>query len=164
MDYEINPEIIYKAQLLRGHIVEIPAHLDWSFPKAEGKKRSSSMRVIRGIMSCLFSGFIFRPFMFFILPGLILLLPAIYTLWLVVTYTFHHFQNLPASFGPVNYRLGAAVAAAFKMSPHSFIVGGVSLMVAIQLISLGIMALQSKRYFEELFHLATTIYKYNRED
>jgi len=29
-DNEINPEIIYKTILLRGRIVEIPAHLDWS--------------------------------------------------------------------------------------------------------------------------------------
>ena len=31
MDTEINTEIIYKAQILHARIVEIPAHLDWSF-------------------------------------------------------------------------------------------------------------------------------------
>ena len=35
-------------------------------------------------------------------------------------------------------------------------------MLAIQLFSLGILALQSKRYFEELFHLGTTIFKDNQ--
>ena len=88
---------------------------------------------------------------------------SIYTLMHVAKYSFVHFQSLPASFGPVNYRLGAAVAAAFNMSPHAFIVGGISLMVAIQLISLGILSLQNKRYFEELFHLGTGI-KHNRQD
>ncbi len=29
-DYEINPEILYKAMILRARIDEIPAHLDWT--------------------------------------------------------------------------------------------------------------------------------------
>ena len=163
MDMEINAEIIYKAEVLRARIVEIPGHLDWGFQKTDGIKRRSSMRIFKSIMSYLFFGFIFRPFIFFMLPGLALMLSSIYTLMLVVKYTFVHFQSLPASFGSVNYRLGAAVAAAFNMSPHAFIVGGISLMVAIQLISLGILSLQNKRYFEELFHLGTAI-KHNRQD
>ncbi len=163
MDMEINAEIIYKAEVLRARIVEIPGHLDWGFQKTDGIKRRSSMRIFKSIMSYLFFGFIFRPFIFFMLPGLALMLSSIYTLMLVVKYTFVHFQSLPASFGSVNYRLGAAVAAAFNMSPHAFIIGGISLMVAIQLISLGILSLQNKRYFEELFHLGTAI-KHNRQD
>jgi hypothetical protein len=39
-----------------------------------------------------------------------------------------------------------------------------ALMLAIQLISLGILALQSKSYFEEIFHLASAIYRSRRED
>ena len=30
MGPEINTEILYKAQIMRARIVEIPAHLDWS--------------------------------------------------------------------------------------------------------------------------------------
>lgn len=167
MDIDIQPEILYKAMILRARIVEIPAHLNWSSDKpgkAGSNQRKSSIRIAKSIISSLLSGFMFRPFMFFILPGLALMLPAIYTLMLVFMYIFIQFQNLPASFGPLNYRIGAAVAAAFEMSPHAFVVGGISLMVAIQLIILGILSLQSKRYFEELFHMCTTIYKHNRED
>ncbi|UCG07151.1 MAG: glycosyltransferase [Desulfobacterales bacterium] len=164
MDYEINPEIIYKAQLLRARIIEIPAHLDWSFQKSTGKARKSSMRVTRGVVSNLLSGFIFRPFMFFIIPGLVLLVPNIYMLWLIIKYTVNNLLTLPDSFGPLNYRIGAAVAKAFEIAPHTFIVTGISLLVAIQLISLGILSLQSKRYFEELFHLGSNIYKHLRED
>jgi hypothetical protein len=32
-------------------------------------------------------------------------------------------------------------------------------MIAIQLFSLGVLAIQSKRYFEEIFNLGTSIYK-----
>jgi hypothetical protein len=42
-------------------------------------------------------------------------------------------------------------------------VGGISVIIAFQLISLGILSLQSKSYFEEIFHLGTTIYRLNRE-
>lgn len=164
MDYEINPEIIYKAQLMRARIVEIPAHLDWSFQKGGAKRRISSMRILRGILSCLFSGFIFRPFMFFIIPGLLLILISLYPIVWAFIHTFVHYQNLPSSNIPFDYRFSDAVASAFNQSPHAFIVGGISLMVALQLISLGILALQSKRYFEELFHLSTTIYKSNHKN
>ncbi|MFX0197127.1 MAG: glycosyltransferase family 2 protein [Candidatus Hodarchaeota archaeon] len=164
MDYEINPEIIYKAQLLRARIIEIPAHLDWTFHKAEGKTRRSTMRILRGIMSCLFSGFIFRPFMFFIIPGFALILISLYPITWAFIHTFVYYRNLHSSNIPFDYRFSDAVAAAFKQSPHAFIVGGISLMVALQLISLGILALQSKRYFEELFHLSTTIYRHNRKN
>ena len=38
-DYEISPEIMYKAMILRARIVEIPAHLDWTEQnKSSGKK------------------------------------------------------------------------------------------------------------------------------
>ena len=36
-------------------------------------------------------------------------------------------------------------------------------MLAIQLISLGVLSLQSKQYFEEVFHLGSTIYGHLQE-
>jgi hypothetical protein len=53
--------------------------------------------------------------------------------------------------------ISAAVARAYAASPHSFLVGGIALLVAIQLVSLGIISAQQKRYFEETFHLGTSI-------
>jgi len=158
MDMAINPEIIYKAQLLRGYIIEIPAHLSWSMQKAAGKGRSSSMRLLWTILSSLFSGYIFRPFMFFIVPGLVLMAASLYPILWAFIHTFTYYVNLPRAEG-VGYHLSEAVAAAFRLSPHAFIVGGFALMVSIQLISLGILSLQKKRYFEELFHLQSMIYR-----
>ena len=157
MDAEINEEIIYKAQMLGARIVEIPAHLDWNFQKTAGGTRRSSMKTFKKIISCLISGFIFKPFMFFIIPGVTLLLFSSYPLAWAFIHTLNHYQRLSA--GRFDYRFSDAVAAAFVQSPHSFLVGGFTLMLSFQLISLGILALQSNRYFEELFHLATTIYK-----
>ena len=52
-----------------------------------------------------------------------------------------------------------APAGARIFPPHSFIVGGIALLVAIQLISLGLLSLQKKRYFEELYYLNTITHK-----
>ena len=164
MDYEINPEIIYKAQLLHARIIEIPAHLDWSFQNSKAEERKSSMRITRSVMSNLLSGFLFRPFMFFIIPGFLLMIPALYMLWLAGKYSLKNLLALPDSFGPLNYRIGAAVASAFELAPHTFILAGIATLVAIQLISLGILSLQSKSYFEEIFHLGSNIYKDMREN
>jgi glycosyltransferase involved in cell wall biosynthesis len=160
---EINPELIYKARLLHVPVDEIPAHLDWSQQRAEGIKRRSSMKVLRHTLAVLVSGFLFRPVMFFIVPGFALLLFALY----VNTWMFIHFveqyQNLSQHTWFFS-RASAAVGAAYVQSPHTFIVGLLSSMLAVQLLSLGILALQSKSYFEEIFHLGASIYRLGREN
>ena len=161
MDYQICSEIIYKAQLLRGRITEIPGHLDWGFCKGEGKARRSSMKILRNIRASLFTGFIFRPFMFFILPGLSLLLISVYPIFWSFFHIFLQYQKLPQSDTYFDAGISASVRLAFQQSPHSFLVGSILLIVGIQLISIGILTLQNKRYFEELFHLGSTIYKSN---
>jgi hypothetical protein len=155
---EINPEIVYKAALLRADLREIPAHLDWHFATAKGNQRKSSMKLLRHTLSVLLSGFLFRPVMFFLVPGFSLLLFALYVNGWMLVHFFNHYQTL----GQHSWffsRASAAVSAAYNEFPHTFIVGGLASMLAIQLISLGILALQSKSYFEEIFHLGTNLYK-----
>jgi glycosyltransferase involved in cell wall biosynthesis len=149
---EVMPETVYKTMIMRGRIAQVPAHLDWSRQLAAGTKRRSSTRIGRQMIGTLLSGFIFRPFMFFILPGLLLLAFAIWTnVWMFV-----HFFEAWRELGPIEGdRISAAIAQAYRDFPHTFIVGLLSLMLAIQLIGLGILALQAKNYFEEVFHLGS---------
>jgi glycosyltransferase involved in cell wall biosynthesis len=167
MDVDINAEIIYKAMILRARIVEIPAHLDWGEKKieksAKGGARRSSLRILRSIVQSLISGFMFRPFMFFVFPGLLCILISLYPLiWTLVNSigNYRKISGLDLSF---DYRMSDAIGMAFKESPHAFVVGGFALIVGIQLFNLGLMALQNKRYFEELFHISTQIYQCERE-
>jgi glycosyltransferase involved in cell wall biosynthesis len=155
---EINPEVIYKASLLRARVEEIPAHLDWQMQRTETAARRSSMKVLRQTLSILLSGFTFRPVIFFVLPGIVLLLFSAYVNSWMFTHFFRHYSKLD-NYHVFLERCSAAVAAAYSQSPHTFLLGGLSLMMAIQLISLGILALQSKGYFEEIFHLGSTIHK-----
>ena len=159
MDTEINPEIIYKAQLLRARIVEIPGHLSWSPRKAGTPGRRSSMRLVRAIASALMSGFIFRPFMFFIVPGLGLLTLALYTITWIGVNVGRVYSTVVVTGTYWDDRFAAAVGSVFRDRPHAFFVGGISLIVALQLISLGFIATQNKRYFEEIFHLGSRIMK-----
>jgi len=163
MGMEINPEVIYKGMLLRARIEEIPAHLDWRLQRAHGIKRRSSMKVLRHTLSVIISGFLLKPFIFFILPGFFLLMFSAYVnMWLLIHF-FTQYQQFP-QYARFFDRASAAVAAAYALAPHTFVVGLMSAMLGIQLVGLGILALQSKRYFEEIFHLGTTIYKSTRED
>jgi glycosyltransferase involved in cell wall biosynthesis len=82
-DYEINPEIMYKAMILRARIVEIPAELDWTEQNKLSGKRFSSIRVLRGFFSGIMAAFIFRPYIFFIIIGAFLMVLSMYQLvWL----------------------------------------------------------------------------------
>ena len=60
-------------------------------------------------------------------------------------------------------RFSMAIGELFKLRPHAFLLGGFSLIVALQFISMGFLSLQNKRYFEELFHLSTTILKQQKD-
>lgn len=149
---EIMPETIYKSMILRAGIEQIPAHLDWGL-QVKQKGRQSSMRIIRHMLSTILSGFVFRPFMFFVVPGLLLLgFSAWVNVWMVIHF-FEAMQLVPPD--AATDRVSWAIAKAYQEYPHTFIVGLLSLMVAVQLISLGILALQSKSYFEEVFYLGS---------
>jgi glycosyltransferase involved in cell wall biosynthesis len=168
MDYDINLEIIYKAKILRARIVEIPAHLNWehlNVPKAAIKLRKSSLRIMASILQSFLFGFLFRPFRFFILPGITLLALSLYPLFWTFIHTVKYFRQFGDVGGSIDHRISVAIGAAFDQAPHAFIVGGVVLLVAIQMVSLGFLALQKKRYFEELFYLGSSIYRQtdNRE-
>ena len=160
---EINPEVIYKARLLHVPVEEIPGHLDWGQQKAEGIKRRSSMKVLRHTLAVLVSGFLFRPVMFFIVPGLVLLLFALYVNTWMLIHFLEQYQSLSQHTWFFSRAL-AAEGAAYLQSPHTFIVGLLSSMLAVQVLSLGILALQSKSYFEEIFHLGVSIYRSVREE
>lgn len=159
--YDINPEIIHKSIILRAKIIEIPAHLDWSFQK-DAVGRTSSVRVIKGILGGLMTGFIFRPYMFFMLIGMLLFLAGTYVVGWIFAHTFDLMPTMELLDGMYNTRFSAAVAEVFNRRPHAFFVGGFSLVIALQFLGIGFLSLQNKRYFDELFHLGSANYKENR--
>lgn len=158
-DYEINPEIMYKAMILRARIIEIPANLDWTEQNKFAGKRTSSMRVIRGFFSGLMSAFIFRPYIFFMGIGLFLMCLSMYQLVWLLFDTISGWHDLLIKGNPIDYPFSYSLAQQFKKNPQSFLVGGITFLAAVQFLSLGFLSLQSKRYFEELFHQGTFLKK-----
>ena len=61
MGTDINTEILYKAELLGAKVVEIPAHLDWTFSQSSGRRRRSLNALANSTNGYLVSGFMFRP-------------------------------------------------------------------------------------------------------
>jgi glycosyltransferase involved in cell wall biosynthesis len=159
MDYEINPEIIYKAMVLRARIVEIPAHLDWTFQNSIGKQRTSGIRVFRGVFSGLMAGFIFRPYIFFLTFGFLLLLVSLYINGWIAINIYNIYPSITVHSGYFDDRFSQAVAEVFNNRPHSFLLGGFFLIISLQFLSMGFISLQNKRYFEENFHINTSIFR-----
>jgi glycosyltransferase involved in cell wall biosynthesis len=161
---EINPEIVHKALLLMSQIEEIPGHLHWRNPlptaapvsnglrPKKAKKRSSSMKILRHTYDVLFSGFLFRPVVFFLFPSLFMFGLSAYANFWVIWHCFNQYQLLAMA---GNAAMDLAVAKAFGVAPHAFFIGAMTLMLAIQLFSLGILSAQNKSYFEELFYLGS---------
>lgn len=153
-DYEVNPEILYKAMILRARIIEIPAHLDWTEQNKYKGKRTSSIRMLRGFFSGIMSSFIFRPYVFFLAVGVLLMGLSMFELIWLLYDTLHHLSLQPVD---VERSFSISLALQFRKNPQTFIVGGITFIAAIQFLSLGFMSLQNKRYFEELFHLGTSL-------
>lgn len=153
MGMDVMPETLYKGMILRARIEEIPARLDWGPQLQYGEKRKSSMRVLSHVFATIMSGFIFRPFLFFTLPGLLLAGFSVFVNFWMFVHFFEAYRELGATQAAVT--MSQAVGLAYQRYPHTFVIGLLSAMLAAQLIGLGILALQNKHYFEELFHLAS---------
>jgi glycosyltransferase involved in cell wall biosynthesis len=151
---EINSQIIHQALIMHAHIEEVPAHLDWRPVLRAGKRRRSSLKLVQHATAVMLSGFLFRPVVFFIAPGLLALGLSLYASFWATVHTLQQYQLL-SRVG--DHDITDAVASAFRAGPHTFVIGGIALMVAIQLIGLGILSLQSKHYFEEMFYLGVSM-------
>ena len=153
MGMDIMPETIYKSLILGGSVIEIPGRLDWGPQRAHSDSRVSSMRIVRHIFATVLAGFIFRPFLFFIIPGLTIGVFSIYVNFWMFRHYFDALAELRAAGGSPTLTEGFAVA--YQSYPHTFVFGLLTAMLAVQLIGLGILALQNTKYFEELFDLGS---------
>ena len=104
------------------------------------------------------SGFIFRPYFFFIGLGMFLLaLSLVELIWLLVD-TLSYMARGHAQTSEL-MSFAESLAVQFQRNPQTFLVGGITFVIAIQFLSVGFLSLQNKRYFEELFHMGTSLKK-----
>jgi glycosyltransferase involved in cell wall biosynthesis len=155
-NYEINPEIIFKAMILRARIIEIPAHLDWSFQNKFRKTRDNGLNISKGIFSGLMASFVFRPYIYFLGVGSFLMLIFLYMLTWIFINVFRTYSIVVSNSKYFDDRFSSAIATVYNARPYAFFIAGITLIVAFQLFSIGFLSLQSKRYFDELFHLGSS--------
>jgi len=153
--YQINPEIIQKAIILRARIVEIPAHLDWSGQNNKENKRTSKLRIIKNIYGGLMTCFIFRPYIYFMGAGLLVLIISLYIIGWIFYHTITLMPELSIEADYFDDKFSYALGIVFNNRPHAFLVGGFTFVVALLILGIGFLSLQIKRYFDELFHLGT---------
>ena len=153
MGMDIMPETVHKSMILGGSIVEVPGRLDWGPQRQYADTRFSSMQIVRHLFATILAGFIFRPFLFFIIPGLAMgAFSAYVNVWMFIHYFDALAQLRAAGLHP---DLTEGLALAYHDHPHTFIFGLLTAMLAVQLIGLGVLAVQSKQYFDELFDLGS---------
>lgn len=132
LDAEINIEAIYKTQILRGRVVEVPATLDWSGLELRASRtRMTNPRTRSKIYNTVLNGILFRPYMIFALGGLILL-------------------GLGVAFGILAYVLPGDDIALTVFTMCSLTTGPMML-------TAGLLSVQIKRCFEELFFLGSRV-------
>jgi glycosyltransferase involved in cell wall biosynthesis len=153
---EVNPEIIYKASLLGGHLEEIPAHLDWTeLNRPDLAPRRISFKTWWHILVILFHGFIFRPGVFFLIPGCAAAaLALVLAIWVGGHITSYWAATAAPDLSVLDH-VSAAAAVAYRNHGHVFFALSFVALSALHLVSLGVLATQAKRYFEELFHLGS---------
>ena len=139
--------------ILRARVSEIPGRLDWGPQLEDGLQRFSSTRLLRQTISTILSGFILRPMLFFIVPGLLVGCFALYVDLNMLSHYFRELGNLRGS--GIDNLYSQAFANAYDAKPHTFLIGFLSTMLASQLIGFGVMSLQNKRYFDDLFYMAS---------
>lgn len=128
MDDGINVEAIYKTQVLRGRIGELPATLDWGGLEARaGRSRMRDLRTRVKTYNTLVHGLMFRPYLAFAL-GTATLIGLGGLLGLVA-------MVLPGM------QLGLTVLGVTLL--------GTGVLVGFA----GVLSVQAKRYFEELYFL-----------
>jgi glycosyltransferase involved in cell wall biosynthesis len=129
-DAEINIEMIYKAQILGATIAEIPATLDWSGLQLRASRtRTLSPRTRSKIYKTFINGVLFRPYVLFGIGGFLLM-----------------------CFGALT-----ALTAALLEGPQVelAVLGICAIATGVLLGFAGLLSVQIKRCFEELFFLGS---------
>lgn len=150
VDVDVNTEVIYKAQVLRARIIEIPAVLDWTQMADRRRIKGINWRLYIVTLKQLILGFLFKPFLFFFLPGLLLLLIAVLA-------SGHLLYTTVDIHGGVGWTWSEALREAVGTELVSVTVAAISFTLGVALMAFTAIVMQAKRYFDELYHLGTTI-------
>ena len=153
-DKDLSPEILYKAITLGLRIEEIPATLKWSDKKlnrAKQQKRKSKFKLKKTVITHLFLLLWSKPFVLFLIFGATMFVLGLFEFGLLL-YRFIISMN---SYTDSSFNQSLILAARYIISKYtpSLILTGILLILGIQFSSLGFLAVQAQRNFNELYHI-----------
>jgi len=144
---DIHLEILYKAKILGGKILEIPADMAWN-PKKVSKsgevvKRRSTLKLRKTSSSHFFFALLSRPGLIFIVPGFVLLLVAMGIFGLCLK------SVLPEVFQGMS--LYQATRMSMINATPSWLSTMFTFVLSVQFFSLGFLTNQNKWNYEETY-------------
>jgi glycosyltransferase involved in cell wall biosynthesis len=158
---ELQLEVLMKAGMLGYKVSEMPAELLWSDNKLteSSKRRLSKMKILRTMGLYLLLGWLARPAYFFLLVSILLILPGVYMMM------FLGYRTVLTIYGLLDQGLVIAIskglAEVFSIYTYSFAISSMLLIFGFLLMIFGLLFVQNKFYFEELYRISQNIERAN---
>jgi Glycosyltransferases involved in cell wall biogenesis len=154
-DKEIHLEILHKARMVEGNILEVPADLYWRENKLlrvrKGQsKRRSTLKIKKTGSSHLFFALLNKPGFIFWVPGNILILISLFTFAIIFRIILIDIFN-----GTSIY---LAVRSSMLNAIPSWLTATISFVLGIQFLTLGFLTNQNKKNHEETYKTLNAIF------
>ncbi len=154
-DKEVHLEILYKARMMGGRVLEIPADLCWRENKLlqihRGQnKRRSTIKIKKTGSSHLFFALLNRPGFIFWMPGYVLILLSLFTFGIVF--------NVVMSDVFSGTNIYFAIRSSMINAAPSWLTATISFVLGIQFLTLGFLTNQNKKNHEETYKTLNIIF------
>jgi glycosyltransferase involved in cell wall biosynthesis len=153
-DKDVHLEILYKARMLGGKIIEVPADLYWredKLSKIESgqKRRRSTLKFKKTSYSHIFFALLNKPGIIFRVPGYILMLVFFYVTMIIFSVVIKDINSGTSIYMAIRNNMISAAPSWFTAA--------VSFVLSIQFFTLGFLTFQNKRNYEETYKTLNTI-------
>ena len=155
-DKDIHLEVLYKARIIGGKIIEIPADLCWKKEKllkpktSTTDKRRSTMNIKKTSTSHLFFALMSRPGIIFMVPGYMLMATSTFILFLTVSAIA---KGISEGLSPYQ-----SIRMSMLNATPSWLTMSISFVLALIFFTLGFLTNQNKRNYEETYKTLNAIY------
>jgi len=156
---ELQLEILMKAASAGYRVCEIPADLAWPDTKAvtREKRRSSKMKIAKTIGLYLKIGWLSKPSFMFLAAGAMFLSGGLYMAMLIMFRTFLAIWAVHAQ-KPFLESISMGISQTYAQYTYSFAISSGLMIFGLQLLMFGLIFIQNKFYYEELFKGMQDIY------
>ncbi|MFM7534264.1 MAG: glycosyltransferase family 2 protein [Acidimicrobiales bacterium] len=143
---DFDTEVLHLAATLGARVVEIPGHHDETGRRRRAVSRRVRMRTSIATGLRTFLAFRFRPLRAVAIPGLVLVAVGV---WMLGSTAWDAVGAVQDASGSFQARVSGALARVWAERPQSIVIGGLCLVVALQLLGFGWLAARNRRLLEQ---------------